>query len=225
MDSVWRAMTGFLFPRRCVGCETELRGTERTICGECLARIPLLGMRIAEPKGACEAIIAATSYASPEAQALVKALKYDRVTDAANTLALITVAAARGALERTLLTREEWFLVPIPLHKKRERTRGFNQSALFAEALTHHEPLRHIALSHALERTRNTDTQTEKPDYDTRRANVKDCFSVTAPNAVRGKNVLLVDDVATSGATLAEAARSLKRAGIRHVTALVFAKA
>lgn len=194
------------------------------LCAECLRHIPLHGRAIPFPR-ADYTLIAATSYVSSEAQALVKALKYDSVRDAASTMALITAAAARDTLERELLTREEWVMAPIPLYPSRERKRGWNQSALFAEALRHHEFLRRVPIVHALFRTRHTDTQTEKLDHKARRANVENCFVVAAPDAVRGKNILLIDDVTTSGATLEEAAHALKRAGAHCITALVFAKA
>ncbi|MDP3975140.1 MAG: hypothetical protein Q8P88_02560, partial [Candidatus Jorgensenbacteria bacterium] len=108
-------------------------------------------------------------------QSLIKWINYDGVRKVADTLALFTAATARDVLEEELLTREPWIMVPIPLHPRRERERGFNQSALFAEALAHHEPLRGTVLVHALRRTRHTNTQTEKPDYQARRINVADC--------------------------------------------------
>jgi ComF family protein len=237
-ESAWRAMLSVLFPPLCVACGTHLAREGDTLCAACLAHIPRLGWRCCPHCGArtvsevpaCHpktpyTLIAATSYASPHAQALVKALKYGGITGAASALALITAAAACGTLEYELFRRNDWLMVPIPLHPKRERERGFNQSALFAEALRHYEPLRHIALADTLRRIRNTGTQTERPDYKARRTNVAGCFAVAEQEAIRDKNVLLIDDVTTSGATLEEAARVLKRAGARRVTALVFAKA
>ena len=223
MNPAWAKFFAFLFPLRCVACNAHLP-EGGTLCVDCLARIPLHGRSVQMPH-ASYTLIAATSYASPEAQMLVKALKYEGVADAASMLALVTAAAARNTLEQELLTREKWVMAPIPLHPKRERERGFNQGMRFAKALRYHEPLLHIPLVRVLSRIRYTDTQTEKPDYKARKANVAGCFEVAEPAEVRGKNVLLIDDVTTSGATLEEAARVLKRAGAHRITALVFAKA
>ncbi|MDP2598502.1 MAG: phosphoribosyltransferase family protein [Candidatus Liptonbacteria bacterium] len=231
MHSWWHVALEALFPTLCVACGVVLDVGDETLCALCISQIPRLGLRLHNPK-LPYTLIATTSYGTPKVQALIKALKYDGVKKAASTLALITTAAARDTLEHEFLTpaspagrHTDWLMVPIPLHPKRERERGFNQSTLFAEALQHHEPFRYIPLVHALSRTRYTATQTEKPDYKARKVNVAGCFEVMRPEEVRGKNVLLIEDVTTSGATLEEAARVLKHAGARRITALVFAKA
>ncbi|MFH0806237.1 MAG: phosphoribosyltransferase family protein [Candidatus Brennerbacteria bacterium] len=213
-----------LFPSLCVACGDFLDAGGETLCASCISRIPRFGLCLHNPK-LPYTLIAATLYGSPEAQALIKALKYGGNKRAASTLALITAAATRDALEHEFLTNNDWRMAPIPLHPKRERERGFNQSVLFAEALQHHEPFRHVPLVSALQRVRQTETQTERPDYEARKKNVANCFEVSDIQSVRGNNILLVDDVTTSGATLAEATRVLKSSGARHITALVFAKA
>ncbi len=225
MYALIRFVQSILFPPRCLSCAFLIPPEPNAaICAKCLSHIPIHGIRVAAPH-AKYTLIAATSYASKEAQTLVKALKYEGISAAASAMALVIMAAARETLEQELLTRNGWVMVPIPLHKKREWKRGFNQSMLIAEALSHHDPLRPIPIVSALTRARHTDTQTEKPDYKTRRANVENCFEAASLNAISGKKILLIDDVATSGATLEEAARALKCAGAHHITALVFAKA
>lgn len=140
-------------------------------------------------------------------------------------MALLAAAAVYNTFEEIFLTRKDWIMVPVPLHAKRERERGFNQSALFSAALARHTPFRDIPIAPALWRMRHTETQTERPDYAARRENVKNCFAVPDPATVRGKKILLIDDVATSGATFDEATRVFKAAGAAHIAALVFAKA
>ncbi|MBI2278646.1 MAG: ComF family protein [Candidatus Brennerbacteria bacterium] len=240
-----RALLDILFPPLCVACGTHLADERETVCANCLARIPRFGWRLCPvcdariPDGQMETVgetpachpdarytlIAVTSYATPETQALVKALKYEGMRRVALTLALLTVVATRDTLGRAPIAGAPWRIVPVPLHAKRERERGFNQSALFAEALQHHEPFRNATVIHALRRTRHTETQTEKPDYHARRANVAGCFEIADTGAIRGSNILLIDDVTTSGATLEEAARVLKSAGAKNIIALVFARA
>lgn len=112
------------------------------------------------------------------------------------------------------------FIIPMPLHKTRLREREFNQ----AEALS-----RHIATEfnknlapQALIRHRLTRTQTELP-INKRFLNVKESFSVAASYDLRNKNVLLVDDVLTTGATSSEAAHTMKNAGANIVFVLTLA--
>lgn len=227
-----------LFPPLCVACGQHLAHAHDIMCAACLARVPRYEALLCSECGArtlstippCHpevpyTLVAVTSYASPEARALVKALKYEGIRGAADTLALITAAATHDIFAQECSVKNGWCVVPIPLHAKRERERGFNQSMLFAESLSHHRPFAGLPIVNALRRVRHTDTQTEKPDYKARAMNVSGCFEATHHAIVRGKNVLLMDDVTTSGATLNEAARTLKHAGAKRIIALVFAKA
>src|SRR5262249_37544030 len=114
-------------------------------------------------------------------------------------------------------------LVPVPLHGARERERGFNQSVLLARALAERvEPPLPVALD-ALRRTRPAPphvgwSRAERP------GNVAGAFAC-APDSVAGQRVILVDDVATSGATLTACAEAVRRAGAARVYGLVFSRA
>lgn len=112
-------------------------------------------------------------------------------------------------------------LLPAPLHHRRQRARGFNQSKLLAKHLSQmiHLPLE----SRALERTRNTASQTGLSPRQ-RRLNVSGAFRVRKPASIRGRNCLLIDDVFTTGATLNEMARVLSEAGANKVLALTLAR-
>jgi ComF family protein len=109
-------------------------------------------------------------------------------------------------------------LIPVPLHPKRLKQRGFNQALLLARAFPQVPVSRE-----ALVRLRNTTPQVElKPKE--RRDNVKGAFAVSDPAQVKGKNVLLIDDVYTTGATVAECAKVLRRAGAMQVEVLTVAR-
>jgi ComF family protein len=111
-------------------------------------------------------------------------------------------------------------LVPVPLFPRRKRVRGYNQSALLAQALA-----RQLGLpvnERTLTRTRNTTSQAGTNNSDERRANVRDAF-VCRDGQFAGKQVLLIDDVSTTGATLDACARALRGAGVESVWALSFA--
>ena len=107
-------------------------------------------------------------------------------------------------------------VVPVPLHRRRRRARGFNQ----AEELARHLGPR---CQPVLRRTRATPSQTDLPAAD-RHANVRNAFALRRRADVAGLTVLLVDDVSTTGATLQACARALRLAGAREVRALTAAR-
>lgn len=111
-------------------------------------------------------------------------------------------------------------MLPVPLFVARERWRGFNQSREIARALPNKTPPRRDSW---LSRITDTPPQTKMPDAAARRRNVRGAF-VASPE-VRDKTVLVVDDVMTSGSTLNEIARTLKKAGAKEVVNLVVARA
>lgn len=120
-------------------------------------------------------------------------------------------------------------IVPVPLFRSRERERGFNQARLLAEGLSHHLeklPDRKRARVEVglLIRTRATVPQTGLK-FQARKENVRGAFAVAKPGAVQGRQVVLVDDVMTTGATLSACAGALKKAGAGSVFALAMARA
>ena len=111
--------------------------------------------------------------------------------------------------------------VPVPLHKKREKQRGFNQSKLIADALSELTSIPTNAT--CLQRKIETETQTGKSKEE-RHANIVGAFNVTNKEVIKGKNIVLIDDVFTTGATTNECARVLKKAGANKVYVLTVLK-
>ncbi len=148
------------------------------------------------------------------ARELVHALKYRGRRDVARFFA--AVAGVRfGAELRGVI------FVPIPLHPRRERRRGYNQSLLFASALAAEIPGSGVVP--ALVRRRATRTQTDL-HRQARAANVAQAFGPARGAVVpRGSSVILVDDVVTTGATLGAAAAVLRATGVASITALTAA--
>ena len=120
-------------------------------------------------------------------------------------------------------------IVPVPLHPSRRRERGFNQSDLLASGLVRALRKRNggtapIVAKACLRRTRATPPQTGL-SVAARRENLRGAFEVLNPQDVRGRAIVLVDDVMTTGATLSACARALKRAGAAQVMGLTLARA
>jgi ComF family protein len=114
------------------------------------------------------------------------------------------------------------FLVPVPLHPSRLRERGFNQALLLGKVIAAKEGIK--ILSRTLRRVRRTRPQVEL-GLKERKENVWQAFAVRDPSPIRGKSILLVDDVLTTGATVNECAKVLKKAGAEEVWVWTLARA
>jgi len=113
-------------------------------------------------------------------------------------------------------------VVPVPLHRVRQRERGFNQADKLARCLT--ERFSDLTVRNGLLRIRETPQQTRLSGAE-RRRNIKGAFALAQEIDCRGKTILLVDDVITTGATAEECARTLRRGGAKVVDVLAVARA
>lgn len=113
-------------------------------------------------------------------------------------------------------------IVPVPLHRKREKMRGFNQSELLARQLSRYCSL--PVLSGFLYKIRNTPAQVSL-EAQKRETNLKGAFKVRRADKLKGRSILLVDDVFTTGSTIGECSQALRTAGVREVRALTLARA
>ena len=149
---------------------------------------------------------------------LIHALKFHGRRELAQALALPMAALARreGYVERCHA------LVPVPLSPHRLQRRGYNQAQLLAEAVACHTGIPVLSVLYRSGRRREGGPQSLK-DVAQRRRSVRGAFTVVEPAAIRDLVLAVVDDVYTTGATLDEAARTLRRAGAREVWGLVAA--
>ena len=240
LERSFHAFLDVLFPPQCVSCKRRLlRSGSRTpvICDACFSAIPISSgffcpackKRLYEPRVSCHRDArfvagAATPFDSLQIQALIHALKYQSCRNAAFPLAALLHAYC-GKM-KFFDSFSSALLIPIPLYPRRERARGFNQAACIAQSFLSLSHNLNVALdSKNLVRTRNTSSQTKQKTYEDRRKNVEGSFSLRRPDLVRGRNIILLDDVYTSGATVSEAVRILKQAGARRIVALTVAKA
>ena len=201
------AQTPFIAPPLCACCGTpyELAAADGMLCGACLADPP-----------AFRRARAAMLY-DEKSRGLILGFKHGDRTHMTQALALWMARAAAD------LIAEADLLMPVPLHRWRLWKRRYNQAALLANALGRHsgKPV----LPDALRRIRATPTQGHLKK-DARRANVKGAFALApaSHDAVRGKKILLIDDVLTTGATVDECARLLVKAGAAHVDVATVAR-
>ena len=224
----------FFLPRLCLFCDAAVgENAAVAVCPECQGQIewvasPLCtccGKMFAEPDGNdrvcgdCQTdpppfarARAATLYDGPVTQAITR-FKFNR------QMAFLPVMQhwLRRPICLELVSAAD-LLVPVPLHPKRIKRRGFNQALLLAQAFPGVPMARE-----AVVRTRHTAPQVGLNPKE-RRDNVKGAFAVPDPGLVKGKNVLLVDDLFTTGSTVKECARVLRKAGARQVEVLTVAR-
>jgi ComF family protein len=150
---------------------------------------------------------------------LVHLLKYDNVMPAAPVLGKL--------LAEAITQLQPWgdsppLLVPVPLHAGKRRERGFNQAELIVRSAARYlqQPLE---IATVLKRQRPTHSQVGLTREE-RIANLRDAFRVVAPERVKGRTVIVVDDVMTTGSTVSECARVLKKAGAERVWAATVAR-
>lgn len=230
------------WPRRCAvpECGRPVDRPGRHICSRCHANLPWL-----EGGGACrtcgcpipaeishefvcdsckklrpafEFARSAVRYADPAAR-LIKDFKFRGALWLRDDLVDLLEAAVRARLECAAIDA----VVPVPLHPFRRIARGFNQSAVLAKALAARLARRYDPSS--LRRRFDTEHQTRLSDKKAREKNIRNAFAVRRPEFVRGRTILLVDDVMTTGGTLSECARPLVAAGAARVWCATVARA
>jgi ComF family protein len=186
----------------CQRCGLPLSGTEVDTCGRCLAQPPKL-----------DRIRAAVAYDDlPRSVAL--RLKYGRKVALAQTMARY-MAPLRGEWD------DEALVLPVPLHRWRLWGRGFNQSALVARQLARLWGLKTEPL--LLRRIRRTQPL-KGLNHNQRRRAVAGAFRAGLPDRIKGRTIVLIDDVLTSGSTAEACARALRRAGASRVDLICWAR-
>lgn len=223
------------FPDHCIGCRAELSNNgilctaclagiptqSAFFCSKCRRRIPIRDGRV--KKCICEnsfIVGTAVSYNFQAVSELIKILKY-RGLQAPGALCGNFLA---NFVKSAGLETKNFTVIPLPLGTQRERKRGFNQAALIAERFCSNLGIEDEKYCpNALKRIRNTVQQTSMRSFEARSRNVKNCFALTGKASLKGKNILLIDDVYTSGATSGEAVQVLQKAGARTIVVLAVA--
>lgn len=209
----------------CLECLSGIKAIQGNVCSICgervlssyiecdddgLRRCPIC-RRIERP------FYRVLSYGSYEGglRELIHLLKYNGVRPVADVLGHM-LAESLNSLEN-LWEQPLVLVIPVPLYKAKQRQRGFNQAYLIARAAMKRMPARRLELAaDVLKRLRDTHSQIGLTSHQ-RRENLRGAFAVANVQQVTGREVILVDDVYTTGATASECARVLRRGGARKV--------
>lgn len=221
-----------LFPIDCLGCQEE----ETWLCDKCFQK---LAFRESDEhkskinqkeKIYYDKILAAGDYKEKLLKNVIKTFKYRFSKDLAKTLANFLFLFLRAEAKKLTPIDlnnpfgENYFfadfrIIPVPLHKRREKWRGFNQSELLGRELA--DLIQSEICLNKLKRLRYTKSQA-KLNYEERRKNLKGCFAWQGEE-LAGQNIILLDDVVSTGATLNECAKILKENGAGEVWAAAIA--
>lgn len=227
------------FPRLCPLCGEVSDRAERLICWHCFARLPLHTVEDAvcrccglAPEGKVdEAFLCEVCRLTPpqfdRARAAapfrggIRVMLHDFKYNHATWLRADLVDLLEGALRTYYDPTQIDLVLPVPLHASRQRKRSYNQAALLAASLARR--LRLEMRADLVRRSWSTPTQT-RLNARARRENVRGAFRLTQPEWTRGRTLLVIDDVMTTGATLDAVARCLKAGGAWRVWALAAAR-
>ena len=219
----------------CAACWTEFPVQSGSLCARCGDLLDAPALAVPSSSGLCRPcrlapppFVRAVAYGpyQDRMRAAIHALKYDRLHPLARALGrMLAQAIAQLAADAP----SEMLVVPVPLHRSKHAQRGFNQARSLAvhalDALRKTHPAWRLTLaSSTLMRLRPTESQAGLTSHQ-RRSNVRGAFSVSDPAAVAGRDVLVIDDIFTTGATARAAAQALVRAGAASVWVATLARA
>ena len=198
-------LISLFYPRLCAGCDTSLMKGEEVLCLSCIADLPRTNYHLHEENPVFQQFIGrvplkyATSFCRFDKggclQHLLHQLKYKGNREVGQKMGMLF---GYDLIQNSLYQTVDAIL-PVPLHPKKERKRGFNQSVEICKGLS--EAMNRPLILGNLIRVVHTDSQTQKGRFE-RWENVSGIFSVKNGIALENKHVLLVDDVVTTGATL-----------------------
>ena len=205
---MWKTILDLIFPINCLGCGQP----GDFICFNCFEKIPLN----TEPP--LNNLLIVSYYQSPLIKQLIHRYKYDFVKSLVRPL---------GTLMAKKLTQQnikDLILVPIPLHPKRLRWRGFNQAQELSLVIS--KKLNIPIINNLLIRKKHPLPQAKIDNLKQRRVNIKDSFQINSSfkDNLKNKNIILIDDISTTGATIEECTKILKSLKPKAVYGLVIAK-
>jgi len=221
-------LAALFFTQACAGCDAPLVGGEKLICTTCWYHLPDTHSHKDKQNSSarqlwgrvCIEAVASYWYFRDDSRVkrIIHHLKYRNRPEIGTVIGLRYGAA----LAETAPFNQAEIIVPVPLHTQKLRSRGYNQSAFFADGLARSMQL--PVVEHGIICLRATESQTHKNRYE-RYENMQKMFQANDTGAIVDRHVLLVDDVLTTGATLEACAGTLLEHGASRVSAVTIAKA
>lgn len=221
LTDIWRKIIDFIFPKRCLSC--GIAG--ETLCLPCLNKIPKARI-YGEKNQTAVAIHPALDYRDETLKKALWLFKYGGYASFAEMFGKIVYdKILEEVADMSIFSGDDkLILVPIPLSHVKLKKRGFNQSELIAGEVFKLDKENIFKLrSDTLVKTRETESQMSVKQKEKRLKNLAGAFAVKNGEDLRGRNVILIDDITTTGATINEAVKVLKEAGVREVVAFTVA--
>lgn len=212
MGRVGKAIFNFFFPPRCIFCKKHL--DEEGICDDCIKKIPFIKGKIQNPQFVSKTLT--PLYYKDSVRASIIRYKFHGKTAYAEHFAKLICEMIEERGDKPID-----YILWVPLGKWKLRYRGYDQAQLLAEEIS---KIIGVPTLCAIKKVRRNKTQHDIKNVAARRANVIGVYECTAKDEVFGKNLLVADDVFTTGSTLSECAKILKIAGANEVFAATIAK-
>lgn len=208
--AMFQQLLDWLFPRYCFGCRTV---------GDYLCPTCADGLKRATAGG--DDHFAAFDYDQPALKQAIWKLKYSGITSLADRLGGLLADCLLEELAElsTFSGQQNILVVPVPLARGRARKRGYNQSALLAQALVRRLPNQLSYRDDLVAKIKDTPPQVAMKSERARRTNLRGAFQTPRPELLKNHTVLIIDDVVTTGATLDEISRVLQASGATVLTA------
>ncbi len=197
----------------CQSCFDEIRLNSALYCPKCMSRLPGT-----DKCHDTSYVLAPASRFEAPIPSLIHTFKYKKIEGIGTILCAMLISY----LKETGIDLSRYVITFVPLHKSKFRARGFNQAQIIASVVSDYFSLPCLDV---LKRVKNNPPQAKTKDFSERIKNISECFQITGPESVSGKNIILIDDVSTSGATLNEISLLLKKYGAQKIIGLVVAKA
>jgi ComF family protein len=218
MFSNWfEKILDFFFPKYCLGCKRE----GKYLCIDCQETIEVFDTHKLFKGKFLDDLYFATDYKNPLLKKAISIFKYPPfIKELSVPLSFLIIKHFQLLEKSPDFNKENFYIVPMPLEIQRLKWRGFNQAEELAKNLANFFQIE--IMENVISRKKKTLPQvilTEKE----RKENVKDAFQIE--KEIEEKNILLVDDIFTTGATMEEAAKTLKKAKAKKVIGIVIAKA
>jgi len=210
------SLLDFFFPKGCFSCQKE----GSYLCEDCKATMEISGFHQKADLECLSDLYFALTYQNSLIQKLIRQYKYQPFVKELNKI-LASLIIEHFQLMDNKPDFTDFVLVAVPLEKRRQRWRGFNPAEEIGRNLAGFWKI--PLISGALLKIKNTLPQVELSDEE-RRENIKGAFVCKSPEKIKGRKILLVDDVFTTGATMTECARVLKKSGAKEIIGIVVAR-